>query len=50
MGAGPSASGSSTRSESITTVTSSALFRYRRLRPGTVVPAAAITDPSDMRA
>ena len=44
------AGGSSTRSEPITAAVSSALLGYRRRRLGTVVPAAAATDSSDMRA
>ncbi len=49
-GVGPAVGGSSTRSEPITKAASSALFRYRRRRLGVVVPAAAATDSSDMRA
>ena len=49
-GVGALAGGSSTRSETITPAASSALFRYRRRRLGTVVPAPAATDSSDMRA
>jgi hypothetical protein len=49
-GVGAAAGGSWTRSEPITAAASSALPAYRRRRVGTVVPAAAATDSSDMRA